>query len=315
MKALIIDSAHKVLIDNLKEAGIEVIHKPNYQREDILREIGDYEVVVIRSKIIIDREVIDKAVKLKCIARVGAGMDAIDIEYAENKGIKCLNSPEGNRDAVGEHALGMLLCLFNKLSIADHQVRKGIWRREDNRGLEIKGKTIGLIGYGNMGNSFAQRLMGFDCRTIAYDKYKTNYSNQYAQEVSLETIFKESDILSLHVPLTEETKYMVDKEFLSKFQKPIYLINTARGKVVKTKDLVDKLKEGKVLGVCLDVLEYEAFSSELCSENNIPQDLIELLQMPNAVFSPHVAGWTVESYYKLSFYLSQKIIKTLKEGE
>lgn len=313
MKALIIDTTHKVLIDNLKEAGIEVVLKPDYQREDILLEIGDYEVVVVRSKIIIDKEVIDKAVKLKCIARVGAGMDAIDIEYAEKKGIKCLNSPEGNRDAVGEHALGMLLSLFNKLSIADHQVRKGIWNREENRGLEIKGKTVGIIGYGNMGNAFAQRLMGFDCRVIAYDKYKTNYSNQYAHEVSLETIFKESDILSLHVPLTEETKYMVNQEFLSKFQKPIYLINTSRGKVVKTKDLVDKIKEGKFLGVCLDVLEFEAFSSELYADKEIPKELIELLQMPNAVFSPHVAGWTVESYYKLALFLSQKIIATLKE--
>ncbi|MDD2530219.1 MAG: NAD(P)-dependent oxidoreductase [Bacteroidales bacterium] len=315
MKVLIIDSAHRVLIDNLKDAGFEIVHEPEFEREDILREIEDYDVIIVRSKIIIDKEVIDKAIKLKCIARVGAGMDAIDVEYAEKKGIKCLNSPEGNRDAVGEHALGMLLSLFNKISIADHQVRKGIWKREENRGLEIKGKTIGLIGYGNMGNAFAQRLTGFDCRVLAYDKYKTNYSNQFAQEVSLETIFKETDILSLHVPLTEETKYMVDNAFISNFQKPIYLINTSRGKVVRTMDLTQKIKEGKILGACLDVLEYEEFTCELCPKDNIPQDLIDLLQMPNTIFSPHIAGWTVESYYKLAYNLSQKIIQTLKATE
>lgn len=313
MKILIIDITHKVLMDNLTNAGFEIIHKPDYNREDILQDIENYEAIVVRSKVEIDKEIIDKAKRLKCIARVGAGMDAIDIEYAESKGIACLNSPEGNRDAVGEHAVGMLLCLFNKLVIADHQVRQGLWKREENRGLEIKGNTIGIIGYGNMGNSFAQRLSGFDCNVIAYDKYKENYSNEYAKQVSLETLYKETDILSLHVPLTEETRYMIDYDFLSKFQKPIYLINTSRGKVVKTKDLLEQMKHGKVLGVCLDVLEYEQFSSELCTDQKIPEELIQLLQMPNTVFSPHVAGWTVESYYKLAYFLSQKIIDCLKK--
>jgi D-3-phosphoglycerate dehydrogenase len=312
MKILIIDTTHRVLIDNLTNAGFEIDHKPDYNREDILEHIADYDALVVRSKIEIDKEIIDRARNLKCIARVGAGMDAIDTDYAIKKGIECLNSPEGNRDAVGEHAVGMLLSLFNKMVIADHQVRKSIWQREENRGLEIKGKTIGIIGYGNMGGAFAQRLVGFDCKVLAFDKYKDNYSNEYAQQVSLETLFKETDILSLHVPLTKETKYMVDYDFLSKFQKSIYLINTSRGKVVKTKDLVSKMKEGKVLGACLDVLEYEAFTCELCPKDDIPQDLIELLQMPNAVFSPHIAGWTMESYYKLAYFLSQKIINCLK---
>lgn len=313
MKILIIDITHKVLIDNLINAGFEIVHKPDYSREDILKDIENYEAIVVRSKIEIDKEVIDKAKKLLCIARVGAGMDAIDIEYAESKGIACLNSPEGNRDAVGEHAIGMLLCLFNKIVIADHQVRQGLWKREENRGLEIKGKTIGIIGYGNMGNAFAQRLSGFNCKVIAYDKYKEHYSNDYASQVSLETLYKETDILSLHVPLNDETRFMIDYSFLSKFKKPIYLINTSRGKVVKTKDLVSKMKEGVVLGAALDVLEYEQFSSELCSNQEIPEDLTQLLQMPNTVFSPHVAGWTVESYYKLAYYLSQKIIDCLKK--
>ena len=311
MKILIIDTTHNVLIDNLIDAGYQIDHRPDYTREDIIREIENYQGIVVRSKIEIDKEIIDKGKSLKFIARVGAGMDAIDIEYAEKKGIACLNSPEGNRDAVGEHAVGMLLCLFNKMAIADHQVRLGLWKREENRGLEIKGKTIGIIGYGNMGNAFAQRLSGFDCKVIAYDKYKENYSNEYAQQVSFETLLKETDILSLHVPLTNETKYMVDYEFLSKFLKPIYLINTSRGKVVNTKDLLLKIKEGGVLGICLDVIEYEAFSNELCSGSEVPQDLIQLIQLPNAVFSPHVAGWSVESYYKLSYYISQKIISAL----
>lgn len=313
MKILIIDSTHKVLIENLTEAGFEIDHKPDYNREDILDHIADYHALVVRSKIEIDKEIIDRAKNLKCIARVGAGMDAIDIDYALEKGIQCLNSPEGNRDAVGEHAVGMLLSLFNKLVIADNQVRKSIWLREENRGLEIKGKTIGIIGYGNMGGAFAQRLAGFDCKVLAYDKYKENYSNQYAQQTSLETLFRETDILSIHVPLTKETKYMIDYNFLSKFHKPIYLINTSRGKVVKTKDLLTKMKEGKVLGACLDVLEYEAFTCELCPKDNIDKDLVELLKMPNIVFSPHIAGWTIESYYKLAYFLSNKIIDCLKK--
>lgn len=312
MKILIIDTTHKVLIDNLVSSGFEIDHRPDYTREDILMHIENYEGIIIRSKIEIDREIIDKATRLKCIARVGAGMDAIDIEYAQTKGIVCINSPEGNRDAVGEHALGMLLCLFNKIAISDQEVRQGLWNREENRGLEIKGKTVGLIGYGNMGNAFAQRLSGFDCKVIAYDKYKVNCSNQYAKQVSLDTLFNDCDILSLHVPLTQETKYMVDYEFLSQFRKPIYLINTSRGKVLKTKDLLMKIKETQVLGICLDVLEYEAFSNELSSGKDASQDLKDLLELPNAVFSPHVAGWTVESYYKLSYYLSEKIISSLK---
>lgn len=313
MKILIIDNAHPILIENLEKAGLELVLRPDYSREDLLEDIENYVGVVLRSKIVMDKEVMDKAKRLRFIAREGAGLDAIDLDYAAFKGIEVLNSPEGNRDAVGEHALGMLLALFNKLVIADSEVRQGLWKREENRGLEIKGKTIGIIGYGNMGNAFAKRISGFDARVIAYDKYKVNYSNEYAQQVSLETLFKESDILSLHIPLTEETKYMVDKAFLNKFSKPIYIINTARGKIVKTKDLVDALNEKRVLGACLDVLEFEAFSSELDSKNGVPEELKELFSMPNTVLSPHVAGWSVESYYKLAYFLSQKIIDCLKK--
>jgi D-3-phosphoglycerate dehydrogenase len=257
---------------------------------------------------LVDKELIDRAVNLKVIGRIGAGMDAIDTDYAEKKGIVCLNSPEGNRDAVGEHCLGLLLALFNKICIADSQVRKGLWLREDNRGLEIKGKTVGIIGYGNMGQSFAKRLSGFDCKVIAYDKYKTNYSDAFAQEVSLEEIFSQSDILSFHTPLTSETKYMFNKDFIQNFKKPFYLLNTSRGKVVNTKDLIEALNQGKILGAGLDVLEFEAFSNEL---QDTPNELQDLFSRTNVVLTPHVAGWSVESNYKLSYYLAEKIISAL----
>lgn len=312
MKILIIDNTHPILIENLIKNGFEITHKDDLQREDLLEIIPDYEALVVRSKVEIDKEIIDRAVKLKCIARVGAGLDAIDLDYAKEKNIKVLNSPEGNRDAVAEHALGMLLALFNKLIIADSQVRNSLWLREENRGLEIKGKTIGIIGYGNMGQAFAKRLQGFDARVIAYDKYKKDYGNEYAKQVELEDIFKEADILSLHIPLTQETNYMVEDTFLSKFSKPIYIINTARGKVVKTKDLLLALREKRVLGACLDVLEFEAFSSELSQGDKTPEELKELFSLQNVVLSPHVAGWSVESHYKLAYFLSEKIITTLK---
>lgn len=277
-----------------------------------MNNIASYDAIVVRSKIKIDKVIIDKAINLKCIARSGAGMDAIDVQYAESKGIKCLNSPEGNRDAVGEHAVGLLLTLFNKINIGDREVRKGLWRREENRGVEIKGKTIGIVGYGNMGHAFAQRLAGFDCSVIAYDKYKTNYSDEFAKQCSLEELFSESDVLSFHVPLTEETFHYGSLDFFSKFHKSFYLINTSRGKVVSIHDLLLAMKDGKILGSALDVLESENFSNQIKEDKLLHEDLEDLFQMPNTVFTPHVAGWTKESYYKLAYYLSQKIIDCLK---
>ena len=307
-RILILDKAHPVLEEKLLEAGFEIDLNPTITREELLEVISQYQALIVRSKLLIDKELIDRAENLKVIGRIGAGMDAIDVDYAEEKGIACINSPEGNRDAVGEHCLGLLLALFNKICIADAQVRKGLWLREDNRGLEIKGKTIGIIGYGNMGRSFAQRLSGFDCRVIAYDKYKTNFSDEYAEEVSLSTLFAESDILSLHTPLTEETRFMINKDFIQQFKKPFYLLNASRGKVVNTKDLIEALNEGKILGAGLDVLEYEAFSNEL---QNTPSELQDLFSRNNVVLTPHVAGWTVESNYKLSYFLAKKIVEAL----
>lgn len=307
-KVLVLDKGHSILSEKLLDAGFELDYYLSVSREQLFEIISQYSVLIVRSKLLVDKELIDRAVNLKVIGRIGAGMDAIDTDYAEKKGIVCLNSPEGNRDAVGEHCLGLLLALFNKICIADSQVRKGLWLREDNRGLEIKGKTVGIIGYGNMGQSFAKRLSGFDCKVIAYDKYKTNYSDAFAQEVSLEEIFSQSDILSFHTPLTSETKYMFNKDFISNFKKPFYLLNTSRGKVVNTKDLIDALNEGKILGAGLDVLEFEAFSNEL---ENAPRELQDLFSRNNVVLTPHVAGWTVESNYKLSYFLAEKIISAL----
>lgn len=307
-KVLVLDKGHSILSEKLLDAGFELDYYLSVSREQLFEIISQYSVLIVRSKLLVDKELIDRAVNLKVIGRIGAGMDAIDTDYAEKKGIVCLNSPEGNRDAVGEHCLGLLLALFNKICISDTQVRKGLWLREDNRGLEIKGKIVGIIGYGNMGQSFAKRLSGFDCKVIAYDKYKTNYSDAFAQEVSLEEIFSQSDILSFHTPLTSETKYMFNKDFILNFKKPFYLLNTSRGKVVNTKDLIEALNQGKILGAGLDVLEFEAFSNEL---ENAPRELQDLFSRNNVVLTPHVAGWSVESNYKLSYFLAEKIISAL----
>ncbi|MDR0790363.1 MAG: hypothetical protein LBO06_06175 [Bacteroidales bacterium] len=309
IKILSIDDAQSVLADNLIKAGFDFVLKPDYQREDLLREIATYQCLIVRSKILIDREIIDKATNLQVIARIGAGMDAIDVDYAEKKGITCLNSPEGNRDAVGEHTLGLLLCLFDRINRADCEVKSGLWRREANRGLEIKGKTIGIIGYGNMGKAFAQRLQGFECEIMAFDKYKTGFGDGFVKEVSLQTLFDEADVLSLHVPLTEETHFMVDDEFIERFGKPFFLLNTSRGKVLKTAALINGLQNGRILGAGLDVLEFEAFSSEISDLCSAPAELKTLFSADNVVLTPHIAGWSAESAYKLADILSQKVIK------
>ncbi len=313
LKVLFIDTTHPTLIELLTNAGFECVSEAKMSRNKIESIIHNYDGIIIRSRIEIDKQLIDKATKLKFIGRVGAGLESIDVEYAEQKGIKCYNSPEGNRDAVGEHALGMLLCLFNNLCRANYEVKSGMWRREENRGLEIKGKTIGIIGYGNMGGAFAQRLEGFEANVIAYDKYKTNYSDDYVKENTLEELFEKVDVLSLHVPLTDETKFMVNNKFINKFKKNIYLINTARGKVVKTDDLVKNLDTGKILGAALDVLEYEKTSFEELHKKVLPDVFKNLINSDKVILSPHIAGWTQESNIKLSSFLAEKIIKEFRE--
>ncbi len=308
MKVLFIDSTQPILKERLENAGFDCDYLPNLPEEEIFKRIKNYDGIIIRSRIKLNKELLSKAQRLKFIGRVGAGMENIDIEYAESKGIKCYNSPEGNRDAVGEHALGMLLALFNRLCIANIEVKGGIWNREGNRGFEIKGKTIGIIGYGNMGSAFAQRLKGFEANVIAYDKYKQWFDNDYVSEVSLEEVFLKSDILSIHVPLTTKTEFMVNYDFIDKFKKPIYIINTARGKVVKTSDLVKQIKKGKVIGAALDVLEYEQSSFENIHQSKKDESFQFLTESDKVVLSPHIAGWTHESNIKLATFLTDKII-------
>lgn len=304
-KILFIDSVHPVLEERLTQMEFTCEHDYSSPKEIIETKISNYTGIVIRSRFTIDKSFLDKASKLKFIARSGAGLENIDLTYAEQKNIKVFNSPEGNKDAVGEHAIGMLLMLFNKLKQGDAQVRQGVWNREANRGIELSGKTVGILGYGNMGIALAKKLIGFDCKVIAYDKYKKDYSDNYITEVSLNELVKQTDVLSIHLPLSEETKHYVNASFLNDFKKNIYVINTARGNNIKTEDLIKALQSGKVLGACLDVLEFESKSFELEQHHN--QAFEYLKNAENVILSPHVAGWTVESYQKLSEYLANKI--------
>ncbi|WP_321279430.1 2-hydroxyacid dehydrogenase [Marinifilum fragile] len=308
MKVLFIDSTHPRLLEMLQNAGFDCTYAPEKNKEELLEIFPEFDGFIIRSKFKLTKAELDIASKLKFIGRVGAGLENIDVEYAESKGIKCFNAPEGNRDAVGEHAVGMLLTLFNNLCRCNWEVRNGMWRREENRGIEIMGKTVGIIGYGNMGGAFAQRLKGFGCNVIAYDKYKFNYTDDYCTEKQLDDLFEQCDILSLHVPQTEETMFMVNDEFLNQFKKPIFLINTARGKVVRIADLVKNLKSRQVKGACLDVLEYEKTSFEDLHASELPAEFQYLIEAENVLLSPHVGGWTHESNIKLSEVTAQKII-------
>ena len=310
MNILHIDSNHELMIDQLAAAG-HVNHEDyTSSKEEIEAKIAGYEGIVIRSRFKIDKQFLDAATNLKFIARVGAGLESIDIMYAQSKGIHLIAAPEGNRNAVGEHALGMLLMLFNKLKLADAEVRAGQWNREKNRGLELEGKTVGLIGYGNMGNAFAKKLQGFDCEVLCYD-IKPNLGNANARQVSLEELQEKADVLSLHTPWTPLTDKMVDADFIARFKKPFWLINTARGKSVVTADLVEALKTGKVLGAGLDVLEYEKLSFEnlFTSPEEMPQALKYLITADQVILTPHIAGWTVESKIKLAQTIVDKILK------
>lgn len=308
MRILFIDSNHPLLHATLEKAGFTCDLNYHWTKEDIIANIHLYDGIVIRSKIKITKDIIDRAGKLEFIARAGAGMENIDVEYAESKGIKCLHAPEANRDAVAEHALGMLLALFNNIIRADKEVREGKWIREGNRGVELMGKTVGIIGFGNMGSAFAERLRGFGVKILAYDKYKKNFGSEYIKETTLEEIFAEADILSLHTPLTHETEYMINDAFINKFKKNIYIINTARGKCLNTADLIKNLNSGKVKGACIDVLEYEMVSFENLDAAILPEAFRELTKSDKVVLSSHIAGWTHESNEKIARVLAEKII-------
>ncbi|OQX97766.1 MAG: hypothetical protein B6I24_07760 [Bacteroidetes bacterium 4572_128] len=309
-KILFIDSTHKIFVEILEKNGFHCDYFPEISANEIKKIICNYQGIVIRSRIKLDKLILSKAKNLKFIARVGAGMENIDLDFAKKNNIKCFNSPEGNRDAVGEHTLGMLLSLFNNLCRADKEVKNGIWKREENRGLEIKGKTIGIIGYGNMGTAFAQRLQGFQTNIISYDKYKKDFGNSFVKEVSWNEIFEETDILSFHIPLNEETKFLFNKNLIKNFKKKIFVINTSRGKIINTNDLIDGLKNNKILGAALDVLEYEKTSFENLYKNKKNFSNFNFLKKSEKVIlSPHIAGWTKESKIKLSKLLAEKICK------
>ena len=306
MKILFINTVHPFLKQELEKQNHICDTAYDKSKAEIQEIINNYQGIIIRSRFKIDKEFIDKASNLNFIARAGSGLENIDVDYAESKNINCYNAAEGNRQAVAQHALGMLLSLFNNLNKADQEVRNGIWEREGNRGIEISGKTIGIIGYGNNGSAFADVLKGFGVTVLAYDKYLNNYSYQS----SMEAIHKEADIVSLHVPLTNETTYLVDNEFINRFAKDFHLINTARGKCVNTKHLVSALEKGKVKGACLDVLEYEKTSFENLRKEGLTEEMQYLIDSNKTILSPHVAGWTAESNVKIAEVLLRKIENT-----
>jgi len=312
MKILQLDKNHPLISEQLTAKGFVVEEDHSSPYDEVLEKIKDYQGIIIRSRIPLDKNFLTRASHLKFIARVGAGMENIDIETAENLGIKLINSPEGNRDSVAEHVVGMLLILMNRLFIASNEVKNGIWKREENRGDELLGKTFGIIGYGNMGKATAKRLSGFGVKVIFHD-ILPDLSDEFATQVSLEELQKRADILSLHIPLTDETHYLIDEEFISKMENNFYFVNTARGKNLKTKALVQAIESGKVLGACLDVLEYEKSSFEnldtstsLSTKEN--QDLKYLLDSEKVIITPHIGGWTHQSKEKLAQVIVDKIL-------
>ena len=305
MKILQLDKNHPLITEQLSAKGFEIDDDFSSSYDDVLKKIDAYDGIIIRSRIPIDRNFIEHGKNLKFIARVGAGMENIDGEFATKSGISLISSPEGNRDSVAEHVVGMLLILMHRLFISSQEVKNGIWKREENRGDELLGKTFGIIGYGNMGKAVAKRLSGFGVKVIFHD-ILPSLSDEFATQVSLDTLKNEADILSLHIPITNETHHLIDSQFISEMKKDFYFINTARGKNVKTSDLVEAIRSGKVRGACLDVLEYEKPSFEnLEVENN---DSAFLLQSEKVIVTPHIAGWTVQSKEKLAQVIVDKIL-------
>ncbi len=306
MRILQLDKNHPLISEQLQSRGFEVVEDHTSTYDEVIEKIKDYEGIIIRSRIPLDRNFLEKSSHLKFIARVGAGMENIDLEAAEKFNISLINSPEGNRDSVAEHVVGMLLVLMHRLFIASVEVKNGIWLREENRGDELLGKTIGIIGYGNMGKATAKRFSGFGCKVVFYD-ILPDLSDEFATQVSLEDLKEQADIISLHVPITDETHYFIDENFIDEMSKTFYLVNTARGKNVKTQALVEALKSGKIKGAALDVLEYEKSSFENIEIVN--DDFNYLLQSEKVIVTPHVGGWTIQSKEKLAQFIVDKIIK------
>jgi len=311
-KILIVDDLHENIFPLLAKIGFEVHYEPNIQRSEILEIIKDYEGLIIRSKTKVDKDFLLYCENLRFIGRAGAGLDLIDLQEVERKNIKVFAANEGNSDAVAEHTLGMILMLFNKLNWADSEVRQRVWEREKNRGIELKGMTVGIIGYGNMGMALAQRLIGFDVKVLAYDiAEKKDYEyGLYAQKSSLNKIFEQADLVSFHVPLTDQTRMMINDDFIQRFKKNVFFVNTSRGEVVCTESILKGLQSGKIRGACLDVLENEKLSTLTLEQESIYS---QLFQLRNVILTPHIAGWTVESYRKINEVLVGKITEILKE--
>lgn len=312
MKILLLDHNHPLITEQLLAKGFILEEDFTSSYDEVIEKIENYQGIIIRSRIPLDKNFLENARNLKFIARVGAGMENIDQEVAKKLGIELINSPEGNRDSVAEHVVGMLLILMNRLFIASNEVKNGIWKREENRGDEILGKTFGIIGYGNMGKATAKRLSGFGVKVIFYD-ILSNLEDEFATQVTLETLQKEADILSLHIPLDESTNYMIDEEFIAKMEKNFYFVNTARGKNLKTSALVQAIKNGKILGAALDVLEFEKSSFENLDTSdsngtNQNKDLQFLLSSDKVIVTPHIAGWTHQSKEKLAQFIVDKIV-------
>ena len=308
MTILFLDEVHEILANRLTEAGHTCIHAEEKSLDECLLLVQNVDGIVIRSRFPMNESFLKHASQLKFIARSGAGMENIDVPYCTERGITLYNSPEGNRNAVAEHALGMLLSLMNKLNSADQEVRIGKWDREGNRGIELDGKTVGIIGYGNNGKAFAKKLRGFDVNVLAYDKYKQSYGSDFVKECTLDAILDQADVISFHIPQNQETLFFANDAFFSKIEKPIFLLNLSRGKIVKTEALVKAIENGKVLGAGLDVLEYEKSSFESFFEQELPIPFQYLLNSPKVILTPHVGGWTNESYFKLSNVLADKIL-------
>jgi D-3-phosphoglycerate dehydrogenase / 2-oxoglutarate reductase len=309
LKVLFIDSTHPLLFEMLCKAGLNCDYRPEISFASAEKTIHLYDGVIIRSRFPLDREFLSKASRLKFIGRLGSGLENIDVDFAASKNIACFNSPEGHREATGEHAAGMMLALVNNICKANNEVKNGQWFREVNRGMEIMGKDIGIIGYGHTGQCLARCLSGFNARILAYDKYRFDYSDQFVTESVMDDLYENCEILSMNVPLTAETKYMVNNDFLNRFKKDIYIINVSRGNIINTSDLVANLKTGKVKGAALDVLEYEKSSFEELHRTNLPKDYSFLLEHPRVILTPHIAGWTHESNQRLAEVLAEKIIR------